>query len=151
MLRTAQAVWNGTGRDGNGALTTPSGALDAQPYSFRTRFESEDGRAGTNPEELIAAAHAGCFSMALAFQLQTAGFAADELRTTAALTMEQQGGGYAITAIRLDLTARVPGIDRERFQALADEAKANCPVSKVLRADITLAATLEGAAEGAAA
>jgi osmotically inducible protein OsmC len=84
--------------------------------------------------------------MALAFQLQTAGFTADELRTTANLTLEQQGGGYAITAIRLDLTARVPGIDRERFQALADEAKANCPVSKVLRADITLNATLEGAA-----
>ena len=146
MLRTAQAVWNGTGRDGTGALTTPSGALREQPYSFRTRFESEDGRAGTNPEELIAAAHAGCFSMALAFQLQGAGFTAEELRTTANLTMEQQGGGYAITAIRLDLAARVPGIDRERFQQLADEAKANCPVSKVLRADITLNATLEGAA-----
>ncbi len=146
MLRTAQAVWNGTGRDGKGALTTPSGVLSGQPYSFKTRFESEDGRAGTNPEELIAAAHAGCFSMALAFQLQTAGFTADELRTTAHLTLEQQGGGYAITAIRLDLAARVPGIDRERFQALADEAKANCPVSKVLRADITLDATLEGAA-----
>ncbi len=146
MLRTAQAVWNGTGRDGKGALTTPSGVLSGQPYSFKTRFESEDGRAGTNPEELIAAAHAGCFSMALAFQLQTAGFTAEELRTTANLTLEQQGGGYAITAIRLDLAARVPGIDRERFQALADEAKANCPVSKVLRADITLNATLEGAA-----
>ena len=129
MLRTAQAVWNGTGKDGTGHLTTPSGVMQQQPYSFKTRFESEDGRAGTNPEELIAAAHAGCFSMALAFQLQTAGFTADELRTTANLTMEQQGGGYAITAIRLDLTARVPGIDRERFQALADEAKATCPVS----------------------
>jgi osmotically inducible protein OsmC len=146
MLRTAQAVWNGTGREGTGALTTPSGVLGGTPYSFRTRFESEDGRAGTNPEELIAAAHAGCFSMALAFQLQGAGFTAEELRTTANLTMEQQGGGFAITAIRLDLAARVPGIDRERFQQLADEAKANCPVSKVLRADITLNATLEGAA-----
>jgi osmotically inducible protein OsmC len=146
MLRTAQAVWNGTGKDGTGYLTTPSGAMKEQPYSFKTRFESEDGRAGTNPEELIAAAHAGCFSMALAFQLQTAGFTPEELRTTANLTMTQQGGGFAITAIRLDLAARVPGIERERFQQLADEAKANCPVSKVLNAEISLNATLEGAA-----
>ncbi|HEY0777194.1 MAG TPA: OsmC family protein [Gemmatirosa sp.] len=143
MLRTANAVWNGTGRDGTGHLTTPSGVLNAQPYSFKTRFESEDGRAGTNPEELIAAAHAGCFSMALAFQLQTAGFTPDELRTTANLTMEPQGGGFAITAIRLDLQARVPGIDEAKFQQLANEAKANCPVSKVLNAAITLNATLE--------
>ena len=146
MLRTAQAVWNGTGKDGTGYLTTPSGAMKEPPYSFKTRFESEDGRAGTNPEELIAAAHAGCFSMALAFQLQTAGFTPEELRTTANLTMTQQGGGFAITAIRLDLAARVPGIERERFQQLADEAKANCPVSKVLNAEISLNATLEGAA-----
>jgi osmotically inducible protein OsmC len=146
MLRTAQAVWNGTGKDGTGHLTTPSGVMQQQPYSFKTRFESEDGRAGTNPEELIAAAHAGCFSMALAFQLQTAGFTADELRTTANLTMLPQGGGFAITAIRLDLSARVPGIDRARFDQLAEEAKANCPVSKVLNAEITLNATLEGAA-----
>ena len=151
MLRTAQAVWNGTGKDGTGRLTAPSGVLRDTPYSFKTRFESEDGRAGTNPEELIAAAHAGCFSMALAFQLQQAGFAAEELRTVANLTMTQQGGGFAITAIRLDLTARVPAIDEARFRALADEAKANCPVSKVLRAEITLNATLEaGAAAGAA-
>jgi osmotically inducible protein OsmC len=149
MLRTAQAVWNGTGKDGTGHLTTPSGALQQQPYSFRTRFESEDGRAGTNPEELIAAAHAGCFSMALAFQLQTAGFTADELHTTANLTMTQQGGGFAITAIRLDLTARVPGIDQAQFERLANEAKANCPVSKVLNAEISLNATLEGAAQPA--
>ena len=146
MLRTAQAVWNGTGKDGTGTLTTPSGALQAQPYSFKTRFESEDGRAGTNPEELIAAAHAGCFSMALAFQLQTAGFTPDELRTTATLTIASQGGGFAITAIQLDLTARVPGIDEARFQALAAEAKANCPVSKVLNAEITLDAKLQPAA-----
>ena len=94
MLRTANAVWNGTGKDGSGNLTTPSGVLNGSPYSFRTRFESEDGRAGTNPEELIAAAHAGCFTMALAFQLQQAGFTPDELRTKANLTMEQQGGGF---------------------------------------------------------
>ena len=151
MLRTAQAVWNGAGKDGTGHLTTPSGALKEQPYSFKTRFESEDGRAGTNPEELIAAAHAGCFSMALAFQLQAAGYTPDELRTVANLTMAQQGGGYAITAIRLDLTARVPGINQARFQQLADEAKANCPVSKVLNAEITLEATLEQSAGAGAA
>jgi osmotically inducible protein OsmC len=145
MLRTANAVWHGTGRDGSGSLTSPSGVLRETPYSFKTRFESEDGRAGTNPEELIAAAHAGCFSMALAFQLQTNGFTADELRTQANLTMEQQGGGFAITAIRLDLTARVPGIDDARFQELANEAKANCPVSKVLNAAITLDAKLQPA------
>ncbi len=146
MLRTADAVWHGTGRDGSGTLSAPGGALQGTPYSFKTRFESEDGRAGTNPEELIAAAHAGCFTMALAFQLQTAGFTPDELRTQANLTMAQQGGGFAITAIRLDLSARVPGIDDARFQQLANEAKANCPVSKVLNAEITLKATLEGAA-----
>ena len=148
MLRTANAVWNGTGKDGTGHLTTPSGVLNEQPYSFKTRFESEDGRAGTNPEELIAAAHAGCFSMALAFQLQTAGFTPDELRTTANLTIEPQGGGFAITAIRLDLQARVPGIDTAKFQQLANEAKANCPVSKVLNATITLDAQLEQGAAG---
>jgi osmotically inducible protein OsmC len=149
MLRTASAVWRGAGKDGQGTLSGPSGVLRDTPYSFRTRFESEDGRAGTNPEELIAAAHAGCFSMALAFQLQNAGFTADELRTTAHLTMEQQGGGFAITAIRLALQARVPGIDEARFRQLADEAKANCPVSKVLNAHITLDAALEQGAGAA--
>jgi osmotically inducible protein OsmC len=143
MLRTANAVWNGTGKDGTGHLTSPSGVLDSTPYSFRTRFESEDGRAGTNPEELIAAAHAGCFSMALAFQLQQAGYTAEELRTKANLTMEPQGGGFAITAIRLDVTARVPNIDEATFMGLANEAKVNCPVSKVLNATITLDAQLE--------
>ena len=146
MLRTAQAVWNGTGKDGKGALSTPSGVLQETPYSFKTRFESEDGRAGTNPEELIAAAHAGCFSMALAFALQQAGSPAEELQTTANLTMLPQGAGFAITAIRLDLTARVPGLDEGRFQELANEAKPNCPVSKVLNAEITLNAKLQQAA-----
>lgn len=143
MLRTANAVWNGTGKDGTGHLTTPSGVLNEQPFSFKTRFESEDGRAGTNPEELIAAAHAGCYSMQLAFMLQGAGFPADELRTKANLTMEPQGGGFAITAIRLDLQARVPKIDEAQFQQIANEAKAACPVSKVLNAAISLDATLE--------
>ena len=145
MLRTADAVWHGTGRDGSGTLTSPSGVLRETPYSFKTRFESEDGRAGTNPEELVAAAHAGCFTMALAFQLQTSGFTPDELRTRANLTMEQQGGGFAVTGIRLVLTARVPGIDDAQFQQLANEAKANCPISKLLSAPISLEATLQGA------
>ena len=140
MDRSAQAVWQGGLKDGKGILNTQSGVLHETQYSFNTRFENGNG---TNPEELIAAAHAGCFSMALAFQLQTAGFTPDELRTQANLTMEQQGGGYAITAIRLDLTARVPGIDEAKFRELAEAAKANCPVSKVLRADISLNATLQ--------
>jgi osmotically inducible protein OsmC len=143
MKRTAHAVWRGAGKDGQGHLTTPSGALRQQPYSTRMRFESEDGRAGTNPEELIAAAHAGCFSMALAFQLAGAGHPAEQIDTEAVLTLEQQGGGWAITAIRLELNARVPGIDEATFQRLAADAKANCPVSKVLKADITLDAKLE--------
>ena len=142
MKRTAHAVWRGDGKTGQGHLTTPSGALQQQPYSTRMRFESEDGRLGTNPEELIAAAHAGCFSMALAFQLAGAGHTAEQIDTEAVLTMEQQGGGWSITAIRLELNARVPGIDEATFQKLAADAKANCPVSRVLKADITLDAKL---------
>lgn len=144
MQRTASARWQGGGKDGQGFLSTPSGVLNDQPYSARLRFESPDGRAGTNPEELIAAAHAGCFSMALAFQLAGAGHTAEELRTEAKLTMEQQDGGWSITAIRLELVARVPGIDEAKFQELAAAAKAGCPVSRVLKADITLDARLEG-------
>jgi osmotically inducible protein OsmC len=149
MQRTASAVWQGTGRDGAGSLTAPGGVLHDTPYSFKTRFESEDGRAGTNPEELIAAAHAGCFTMALAFALQTAGITAERLSTTAHLTLEKEGGGFAITAIRLELRARVPGVDEPLFRELAEQAKANCPVSKVLNAAISLDAALEGAAAGA--
>jgi len=142
MQRTAQAVWKGTGKEGSGTLTTPSGVLNAQPYSFKLRFQDEDGRNGTNPEELIAAAHAGCFSMALSFQLAGAGFTADELNTTAVLTMEPVDGNQTITKIVLKLSATIPGISAEQFQTLADTAKTNCPVSRVLTADISLEATL---------
>jgi osmotically inducible protein OsmC len=143
MQRTASAVWRGA-QTGSGTVSTPaSGVLKEQPYSARTRFESEDGRAGTNPEELIAAAHASCFSMATAFQLAGAGFPAEELRTDANLTMEKRAEGWTITAIRLVLRARVPGIDDAKFQELASAAKAGCPVSRVLKADITLDAQLE--------
>ncbi len=142
MQRTAQAVWKGTGKEGSGTLTTPSGALSAQPYSFKLRFQDEDGRNGTNPEELIAAAHAGCFSMALSFQLAGAGFTADALNTTAVLTLEPVDGNQTITKIVLQLSATIPGISAEQFQTLAETAKANCPVSRVLKADISLEATL---------
>jgi len=142
MQRTAQAVWKGTGKEGSGTLTTPSGVLNAQPYSFQLRFQDEDGRNGTNPEELIAAAHAGCFSMALSFQLAGAGFTADELNTTAVLTMEPVDGNQTITKIVLKLSATIPGISAEQFQTLAETAKVNCPVSRVLKADISLEATL---------
>jgi osmotically inducible protein OsmC len=144
MKRTSTAVWQGSGLEGKGTLTTPSGVFQNQPYSFKTRFQNEDGKAGTNPEELIAAAHAGCFNMALSFQLVGAGFTADELRTTATLTMEKDpvGDGFTITTVHLDLQARVPGIDQAKFQELANQAKQNCPVSKVLNAKITMAAQL---------
>ena len=143
MQRSGSAVWRGAGKDGSGSVTTPSGALKEQPYSFKTRFESEDGRAGTNPEELIAAAHAGCFSMATAFQLAGAGFTPEELRTEAQLTMEQQPVGWTITAIKLVLTGRVPGIDAAKFQELADNAKKGCPISRALAAtNITMTAKL---------
>ncbi len=142
MERTAQAEWKGTGKEGSGTLTTPSGALNAQPYSFQLRFVDADGRNGTNPEELIAAAHAGCFSMALSFQLANAGFTADAINTTAVLTMEPVDGAQTITKIVLQLTATIPGISDEQFQTLAGNAKAGCPVSRLLRAEISLEATL---------
>lgn len=139
MKRTARAQWNGSGREGFGHLTTQSATLDQTPYSFNTRFG--DGK-GTNPEELIAAAHAGCFTMALSFALGADGFTPDTLSTNATLTMEQQDGGFVITAVHLALEAVVPGIDDAKFQEIAAGAKANCPVSKVLNADITLDAKL---------
>ncbi|HZL01087.1 MAG TPA: OsmC family protein [Caulobacteraceae bacterium] len=139
MIRKANAVWRGTGRDGGGELTAPSGVLSATPYSFKTRFESEKG---TNPEELIAAAHAGCFSMALAFALQTAGFTPTELATEAAVSLEAEGKGFKITRSALTLKATVPGIDDARFQEIAHDAEKNCPVSKVLNAEVTLTASL---------
>ena len=139
MIRKAKAIWRGTGRAGNGNLTTESGVLDNTPYSFRTRFENEKG---TNPEELIAAAHAGCFTMALAFQLQAAGFTPTELATEAAVTLEQEGQGFKISKSALTLRAKVPNLDEATFAKLAKDAEKNCPVSKVLNATITLDAKL---------
>jgi osmotically inducible protein OsmC len=142
MIRKASAVWRGTGRDGTGELTSPSGVLSDTPYSYKTRFEDTPG---TNPEELIAAAHAGCFSMALAFALQQAGFTPDELRTEAAVSLEPApGGGFAITRSALTLRAKIPGIDAAKFQALAKGAEQTCPVSKALNAEIALDAQLDG-------
>jgi osmotically inducible protein OsmC len=142
LKRRGSAVWNGTGAEGQGRLSTFSGALQDQPYSTAMRFESEDGRAGTNPEELIAAAHAACFNMALSFQLTGAGFPPEELSTSAVLTMEQEGVHWSITAVRLELTGRVPGISEEKFQELVEAAKSGCPVSKALNVDISVDATL---------
>src|SRR5579862_1261791 len=139
MIRKAKAVWHGTGRDGNGQLSTDSGVLAETPYSFRTRFENEKG---TNPEELIAAAHAGCFTMALAFQLQRAGHTPSQLSTEAAVSLEPEGQGFRITASALTLRAEVPGLDQAAFAQMASDAEKNCPVSKVLNAAITLDAKL---------
>ncbi|HEU4518434.1 MAG TPA: OsmC family protein [Microvirga sp.] len=139
MIRKARAVWQGTGKDGKGLLTTDSGILSDTPYTFKTRFESDPG---TNPEELIAAAHAGCFSMALAFQLQGAGFTPTELATEAAVTLVPEGGGFKISKSALTLQAKVPNIDRAKFEELARAAEKNCPVSKVLNAEITMDFTL---------
>src|SRR6516162_10141213 len=139
MIRKAKAVWRGTGRAGTGALSTDSGVLDQSPYSFRTRFENEKG---TNPEELIAAAHAGCFTMALAFGLQAGGFTPTELTTEAAVTLEPEGQGFRISGSALTLRARVPDLDQATFAKMAGEAEKNCPVSKVLNAAITLDAKL---------
>lgn len=141
MIRKATAVWRGTGKDGEGDLTTQSGVLANTPYSYKTRFE---GDPGTNPEELIAAAHAGCFTMALAFQLQLAGFTPAELTTEAAVSLDPDGaGGFKISKSALTLTATVPGIDQPKFDELAGKAEKGCPISKVLNAEITLDATLK--------
>jgi osmotically inducible protein OsmC len=139
MIRKAKAVWRGTGRAGKGELSSDSGVLAATPYSFKTRFESERG---TNPEELIAAAHAGCFTMALAFQLERAGHSPTELITEAAVTLEPEGQGFRISRSALTLRAKVPGLDAESFARAAADAEKNCPVSKLLNAQITLEAKL---------
>jgi lipoyl-dependent peroxiredoxin len=140
MIRKANAVWSGSGRDGTGKLTTASGVLSDQNYGYRSRFENGPG---TNPEELLAAAHAGCFTMALAFGLQGAGFTADEIHTEAAVSLDPDGQGFKISRSALTLTARVPGIDEAKFLEIAHGAEKNCPVSKVLNAEITLDAKLE--------
>ena len=139
MKRTATAAWSGSGKDGNGHLTTQSTTLNNAQYSYKTRFEQG---VGTNPEELIAAAHAGCFTMALSAFLGNAGFTATELSTQATLTLEQVDANWTITAVHLDLSGRVPGIDAAKFEEIADQAKAGCPVSRVLKADITLSKKL---------
>jgi osmotically inducible protein OsmC len=139
MIRKAKAVWHGTGRAGNGNISTESAVLAQTPFSFKTRFENEKG---TNPEELIAAAHAGCFTMALAFGLQSAGYTPDELATEAAVTLEPEGKGFRISRSALTLRARVPKLDAASFEKFARDAEQNCPVSKVLRAEITLDARL---------
>jgi lipoyl-dependent peroxiredoxin len=139
MIRKAKAVWRGTGRAGSGHLSTDSGVLSDTPYSFKTRFEHEKG---TNPEELIAAAHAGCFTMALAFQLQGAGHTPTELITEAAVTLEPEGQGFRITRSALTLRAQVPNLDEAAFTRMAGDAEKNCPVSKVLNTAITLDAKL---------
>ncbi|WP_407121910.1 OsmC family protein [Bradyrhizobium sp. STM 3561] len=135
MIRKAQAVWRGTGRDGSGQLSSESGVLAETPYSFKTRFENEKG---TNPEELIAAVHAGCFTMALAFGLQLAGFKPTELSTEAAVTLEPEGKGFKISKSALTLHGKVPNLDEAGFARIAGDAEKSCPVSKVLNATITL-------------
>ncbi|MDX3908631.1 MAG: OsmC family protein [Sphingobium sp.] len=138
--RSGSAEWSGGLKDGKGTISTQSGALNAHPYGFASRFE---GVKGTNPEELIGAAHAGCFTMALSMILGEAGLTAEKMDTKAVVTLDQVDGGFAITAVALTLTARIPDADDETFQDLAAKAKANCPVSKLLQTEITLSATLE--------
>lgn len=140
MKRSASAMWNGDLKSGKGTISTDSGVLTNTQYSFSTRFENG---AGTNPEELIAAAHAGCFSMALSAQLGEAGLVAQSIHTTATVTLEKTGGGFSITAVDLQTTARIPGADQQAFEKAAENAKAGCPVSKLLNAKITLDKKLE--------
>jgi osmotically inducible protein OsmC len=137
--RHGSAKWQGGIKDGKGSISTESGALNAYPYGFASRFE---GMPGTNPEELIAAAHAGCFTMALSLILGNAKLTAEHMETSAQVTLEQVDGGYAITAVHLTLKARIPGADQATFEKLTGLAKAGCPVSKLLKAEITLDAEL---------
>lgn len=139
--RTASAAWSGGLKDGKGSISTESGALAGHPYGFAARFE---GQKGTNPEELLGAAHAGCFTMALSLVLNEAGFTATKLDTTARVTLEKLDSGFAVTAVHLTLTGTVPDCDQAKFAELAGKAKVNCPLSKVIKADITLDAKLAG-------
>jgi lipoyl-dependent peroxiredoxin len=139
-VNRASARYEGFGKEGKGSITTKSGVLDQQPYGFGTRFE---GQPGTNPEELIAAAHAACFTMALSFGLARAGYAGGSLETEAAVTLDQVDGGFEISQSALMLVAKVPGIDADEFAAIAKEAEMNCPVSKLLDCEITLEHRLE--------
>lgn len=139
--RSGSAVWSGGLKDGKGAISTQSGALDAYPYGFATRFE---GVPGSNPEELIAAAHASCFTMALSLILGEAGLTAEKMETSAVVTLEKLDDGFTVTASHLTLKATVPGTDDATFQELAAKAKAGCPISKLLKAEISLEAELLG-------
>ncbi|MEZ4366677.1 MAG: OsmC family protein [Kofleriaceae bacterium] len=143
MHRSSTARWNGTGLEGKGQITTQSGTLADTAYGFAARFQSEDGKAGTNPEELLGAAHAACFTMALAFRLSGAGHPPEELRTEAKVHMYKGDGGWLLPTIHLVVVGKVPGLDADAFTAHAEAAKATCPVSRALAATpITLAASL---------
>jgi osmotically inducible protein OsmC len=141
MVRNASAVWKGSLKEGKGTISTDSKVLSNAQYSFSTRFENG---IGTNPEELIAAAHAGCFSMALSGQLGNAGMTAESIETTAAVTLEKVEAGFTITKIHLDVTAKIPGADPAAFETAAQNAKAGCPISRLLKAEITMTAKLVG-------
>ena len=141
MLRKASAVWNGSLKEGKGTISTESKVLSNAQYSFSTRFENG---IGTNPEELIAAAHAGCFSMALSAQLGNAGITPESIETTAAVTLEKMEAGFTVTKIHLDVTAKIPGADAAAFEKAAQDAKAGCPISRLLKAEITMTAKLVG-------
>jgi len=141
MIRKASAVWKGSLKEGKGTISSDSGVLSSTPYSFSTRFENG---AGTNPEELIAAAHAGCFTMALSAQLGGAGITPESLETTASLTLEKLDAGWTITKVHLDVTGRIPGNDAAAFEKAAKAAEVGCPVSRVLKAEITMTARLAG-------
>ena len=140
IVKQGSARYDGLGKDGRGHVSTGSGALDNQPYGFQTRFEDKPG---TNPEELVAAAHASCFTMALSFALARAGHEQGTLETTAKVSLEKEGDGFTVTRSDLVLTGKVPGIGEDEFMELAKQAKANCPISKLLNAEITLDARFE--------
>lgn len=140
MKKTASAHWQGDLKHGKGTISTESGALKENPYGFNTRFEDAPG---TNPEELIGAAHAGCFSMAFSMLLGEENFTPDSIDTKATVTLEKLSDGFAITAVHLEMQARIPGIDQAKFEEIANKAKMGCPVSKLLNADITLDSTLQ--------
>lgn len=147
MVRKASAVWNGSLKEGKGTISTESKVLSNARYSFSTRFENG---IGTNPEELIAAAHAGCFTMALSGQLGNAGMTAESIETTAAVTLEKVEAGFTVTKIHLDVTAKVPGADAAAFEKAAQGAKAGCPISRLLKAEITMTAKLVGGSAASA-
>lgn len=146
ITRTAKAIWSGTGKEGKGAISSQSAVLENTPYEFHSRFE--DGK-HTNPEELLASAHAACFTMALAFGLNKEGFTAEQLETECAVTVVSKDGGFEITKSELTLGAVIPGISQEKFNEITAGAKAGCPVSKLFKAEITLDATLRGQSKAA--